>query len=501
MVIIVVGAYFLVFKPNKNKNTVTPPGNPDDGKVDISKGPKDLPAIVSSVRESVVLIKSLNRKGEVISQGTGFFINSTGHFISNRHVFLNAYNAEIKGVTSSYSIHKVLAESIAYDLVKLSVKISSKSTKPLPICNSIPKVGESILVIGNPMGLEASVSDGIVSAIRNIESFGEIIQITCPISPGSSGSPVLNMKGEVLGVATFQIREGQNLNFAVPIKRLNQMKVVDRESIASINYTRSNVLDSVEDPLSKGMILFSRNEFEGAVDFFLQAIDKDPQNAEAHYYLGICYRETHATNAIDSFKKAIELKPDYAEAYCHLGITYTRLNMHNEAVTALKTAIRLKPDYDEALLNLGIAYTLFKQYQEASEILEKALDIRADAKGYYYLGASYAGITQYDRAIFAFRKAIDIKPDYIEAYLGLGISYGYEQDWTRGIEVLNKAVVLDPQNPDIHFYLGMMHLGNKDLESATIEYEILQKQGASHKFLNDLSDAISRYKQQNRISD
>src|SRR5207248_4620099 len=82
-----------------------------------------------------------------------------------------------------------------------------------------PQEGESIVVIGNPFGLEGSVTNGIVSAVRDIPGFGRIIQITAPISPGSSGSPVVNMQGQVIGVATLQITGGQSVNFAIPSDR------------------------------------------------------------------------------------------------------------------------------------------------------------------------------------------------------------------------------------------------------------------------------------------
>jgi len=75
--------------------------------------------------------------------------------------------------------------------------------------------GQPVIVIGSPFGLEGTVSDGIVSGVRKVPDFWEIIQITAPISKGSSGSPVLNIKGEVIGVATFFIKEGQSLNFAI----------------------------------------------------------------------------------------------------------------------------------------------------------------------------------------------------------------------------------------------------------------------------------------------
>src|SRR4029077_2185902 len=74
-----------------------------------------------------------------------------------------------------------------------------------------------------PLGLEGSVTNGIVSAVRDIPTFGRIIQITAPISPGSSGSPVVNMHGQVIGVATLQITGGQSVNFAIPSERIAQL--------------------------------------------------------------------------------------------------------------------------------------------------------------------------------------------------------------------------------------------------------------------------------------
>jgi serine protease Do len=73
----------------------------------------------------------------------------------------------------------------------------------------VTEVGEKVAVIGSPKGLETTVSDGIVSAVREVPGFGSVIQTTAPISPGSSGSPVVNMKAEVLGVASAQIKGGQ----------------------------------------------------------------------------------------------------------------------------------------------------------------------------------------------------------------------------------------------------------------------------------------------------
>ena len=110
------------------------------------------------------------------------------------------------------------------DLALLRVEAPAGHVRPLSLDRTSPQEGESVVVIGNPLGLEGSVSNGIVSAVRDIPTFGRIIQITAAISPGSSGSPVVNMLGQVIGVATLQVTGGQSVNFAIPSERISQLQ-------------------------------------------------------------------------------------------------------------------------------------------------------------------------------------------------------------------------------------------------------------------------------------
>ncbi len=180
-----------------------------------------LPSIVKKIGASVVVILGYDKEGRTLSQGTGFFINENGDVITSRHVLKGVNHAEIKTADGQrHPIGKVIAENIDSDLIKISAVIHKKTVRPLLTSNTSPEVGEKVVVIGNPLGLEQTVSDGIVSAFRQVQKFGKIIQITAPISPGSSGSPVVNLAGEVIGVATFQMVKGQNLNFAIPIEQV-----------------------------------------------------------------------------------------------------------------------------------------------------------------------------------------------------------------------------------------------------------------------------------------
>ena len=186
---------------------------------------EDLPKLIKRVQPAVVTVIGYNADGKMIRLGSGFFIDSQGHLITNGHVISGVARAEVKTADGArYPLKMMVAEDREADLVKL-VAEGLKGPHPyLPITQAQPEVGERVVVVGSPLGLEQTVSDGMVSGIRNLPGRGEILQISAPISGGSSGGPVVNLKGEVIGVATFQLGRGQNLNFALPGKRVQALR-------------------------------------------------------------------------------------------------------------------------------------------------------------------------------------------------------------------------------------------------------------------------------------
>ncbi len=157
--------------------------------------------------------------------GSGFFINSKGHIVTNKHVLMDLNKAEIKTVSGNiYKINEIIAEDASGDLVIASTNTPAFESIPVNLTSKLPEVGEKIIVIGNPLGLEQTLTDGIVSAIRTNQLGVNYLQVTAPISSGNSGGPLLNMYGEVIGVATLQDRRGQNLNFCVAAERILAMQ-------------------------------------------------------------------------------------------------------------------------------------------------------------------------------------------------------------------------------------------------------------------------------------
>ena len=181
----------------------------------------DLPTIVRQAGRAVVSIRVYDTAGTQIGLGSGFLVEG-GRVVTNSHVVNGAARAEVFDSDGQLLGTTQYAESLSttVDLAVLPRMGSIPASIPLSVY--VPSVGERVVVIGAPEGLTNTVSDGIVSAFRNWEG-RRWMQITAPISSGSSGGPVLNSRGEVVGVSVAMLRQGQNLNFAIPASNVRAM--------------------------------------------------------------------------------------------------------------------------------------------------------------------------------------------------------------------------------------------------------------------------------------
>ena len=183
-----------------------------------------IPEIVARVKSAVVQIVTLDQNRQPLKTGTGFFVSGDGYLLTNNHVIEGgSYFTARTSSGATYTFESVAVRSADPDLAEL--KFTTTDVPHLQLGSSDKTVeGQKVLVIGNPEGLQGSVSDGIVSAFRDNRAY---IQITAPISPGSSGSPVLDETGQVIGMATLVYREGQNLNFAISADRIRSYLVYE----------------------------------------------------------------------------------------------------------------------------------------------------------------------------------------------------------------------------------------------------------------------------------
>jgi len=173
----------------------------------------DIPEIVRKAKPAVVEIITTDARGNVAS-GTGFFITSEGLLLTNYHVIKNARTVGARTPSGAY--YPFTGEWMRLPNVDIAMLKFNANDVPYLQLDSNTKIeeGQRVLVIGSPEGLQGTVSDGLVAAIREK---GQYIQITAPISHGSSGSPVLNEQGQVIGVATAQISRADPYKIAVSV--------------------------------------------------------------------------------------------------------------------------------------------------------------------------------------------------------------------------------------------------------------------------------------------
>ena len=189
------------------------------------------PQLAQKTFPSVVMIVTSDANGQPLALGSGFIV-SNGVIATNMHVIEGASAARAKVVArpETYTVGGVVGTDATADLALL--KIGGLDAPPLQLGDSEQAaVGDKVFAVGNPEGLEGTFSEGIVSGIRTIGA-DKLLQITAPISPGSSGGPVIGSTGRVLGIAAATFREGQNLNFAVPVSYLGAL--IERSAGAAV---------------------------------------------------------------------------------------------------------------------------------------------------------------------------------------------------------------------------------------------------------------------------
>src|SRR5713226_10638697 len=178
---------------------------------------KDIPSLAKAANGAIVtIIAAANDKP--IARGTGFLVSAEGVIVTNYHVIETGNVAVVKFPDdTAFLVDGVLATDKVRDLA--IIKIHGKPFRTLALGDSDDiQVGEEVVAIGNPLSLESTVSNGIISGLRTSkEQGGKFLQTTAPISPGSSGGPLFNMRGDVVGINTLYLEGGANLNFAIPV--------------------------------------------------------------------------------------------------------------------------------------------------------------------------------------------------------------------------------------------------------------------------------------------
>lgn len=431
--------------------------------------------IFSMVSPSVVVVRALDAHDKVISLGSGVVIASA-QVVTNCHVTEKGARLEVKSglltlpADLRYSDReRDLCQLAVPGLTAPSVKIGS--VKQL-------KIGARVVALGTPQGLELSLSDGIVSALREAGD-ASIIQTTAPISPGSSGGGLFDEEGCLIGITTLYLAESQNLNFALPADWIAAiperakifkatafdesawlLKAIALEAkkdwVALLAHARAWTTANPRSDdawLSLGRAYGEAGQADQAIKAFREALRINPEYAGTWNNLGVAYVEAGQTDqAFKAYREALRINPEDAVAWVNLGIVYGKSDQVDQAIKAYREALRINPEYADAWVKLGNAYGEADQADQAIKAYREALRINSElADTWINLGNTYGKSGQSDQQIKAYREALRINPEYAGAWYNLGLVYGREGERTQVLEVYRQLRALDPALADDFF--------------------------------------------------
>jgi S1-C subfamily serine protease len=305
------------------------------------------------VSPSVFVVESLNSKDEVLASGSGVVVRlptmarqrdadvtSGPVVVTNKHVIYGAVAYRIRKGEKSWKATLARLDQ-GHDLCALQPE-TGWTAKPIAVrVSSSVKVGERTYTIGAPEGLELSLSEGLVSGLREVDDV-RVIQTSAPISPGSSGGGLFDSEGRLIGVTTFFLKEGQNLNFALPGEWILGL---GDESAAHFPASASgSQLEEAKKWSHKGLMASLNKNYGVAVDSYKESVRLDPEDSTAWFGLGKAQQELNRDEeAVNSFQQAARLKSDdfTSGMWMRIEIAYIKLRRYEEANDAANHAMFL----------------------------------------------------------------------------------------------------------------------------------------------------------------
>jgi serine protease Do len=374
--------------------------------------------LVAKNEKAIFQIFAYDEYGSPSSIGTGFYVNNQGKALTNVHVIEDAKFAFIRDYKgNTYQIKEINRVCEACDIAEIIVDTKGQTNSFLTTTKVIPPKASDIFVIGNPEGFESTVSTGIISSIREQEN--KVIQISAPISPGSSGSPIMDMTGNVIGIATYQYAEGQNLNFGYWIGCVDKLSENNSYSLSN-NQTQD---------------LFVLNEVcKGESNLIINSIELNEKNT----VVNLSFTNTSLAFGDDAFIYTII--GDKSESF------YIQDNNTGEKFYVYNSTIGSSPQ-DPTRLKLGETKRFKLYFQSIKQA--NSISIKEGMSGSDW---SFDNIQLYDYKELSFED----KNFFNDFYLQTGLKYLSKKDFVGAYVILKEYTNTNNDNAYSHNLTGII---------------------------------------------
>jgi S1-C subfamily serine protease len=408
------------------------------------------------VSPSVFVVESLNSEGDVLASGSGVAVNlpikgkRSGSdaapdvlVVTNKHVIYGAVAYRIWKGKKVWKANLVRLDQ-ARDLCALQPEIGW-SAKPVTVRVSPNiRVGEVVYAIGAPEGLELTLSEGLVSGLRDVDNM-HVIQTTAAISHGSSGGGLFDSEGRLIGITAFFLEEGQNLNFALPGEWILGL---GDEAAAHFPATASgSQLEEAKKWSDKGASAFDKSKYQEAIGAYEEAVRLDPNDAKLWYRLGEAQQALQEDGgALKSFQESMRLKDDDPLTLGKMVLSCIKLRKYDEAIDAANKILLLNSDNTSGWLALTAAYNAAGLYKEAIDSAQMLVVLDPEsARAWMELGTTQLKANQTDEAIASLQQAVGLDPKFRDALYLLGLGYAKQGDQSKVREIADALQRLDPR--------------------------------------------------------
>jgi hypothetical protein len=304
--------------------------------------------VFHKVKDTVVVVKTLDSQGKVKLQGSGVLLPS-GRVATDCRVIEGGASYRVGRRGKRFLSATIYAEDGDKDICLLDAK--GVQGKPARLGKAARlKVGDPVYAVGAPQGMGLSLSDGVVTQLRGGPA--PMIQTTAAVSPGSSGGGLFDGEGRLVGLTTFYPEGTQNLNFAIPAEWIDEVKPGRTPAAEGRSHFEW---------VKRAISLETTKDWRGLLEWCRKWTEREPKNADASNNLGNAHEGLKRLNdGIDAYRQAITINPKTIGAFAwnELGLAYGHLERYNDAIEAYRRAVTINPDYAEAWFNLGLAYNL-----------------------------------------------------------------------------------------------------------------------------------------------
>jgi tetratricopeptide (TPR) repeat protein len=435
--------------------------------------PIETDLISEKAKESTVRIVGLARKKSdfLLDGGTGFFV-APDKIATSFHVAAGPITvpifAKLGHKEAIWVIEGVMAFDVKSDIAILKVKSEGI---PMPFSDiDTLQIGETVFLAGYPDAEEYKVTEGIVKDVRSSD---KLIKMALEVHPGNSGSPVLNSKGEVIG-----IHVGHSYD-AMPSSALKAL-LAGSTSTEPMEQWQERKIVRAYVYYKQGWKKYNDGNAKEAIKDFDQAIKLNPDDAESYKFRAkVKTGFGDHTGAIEDYNQAIKLNPDDAESYKKRGEAKGQLSDYagkiddySHALKLKSDAVQLKPDDANTYIELGHMKRSIGDHAGAIEAYTAAIKLKPDdVFGYYNRGWAKNHIGDHAGAIEDFTEAIKLKPEYANAYNVRGLAKVALKDYAGAIADYDKAIELNPKYADVYHNRGLAKEALGQHDAAKVDFE------------------------------